>query len=97
MASGNFRYYYSPCWDFFFGSTSPSLGLALSCNPTLDPIPAPALVAINELLKQFTKAYLKSNQRSSQLLTEHRRSFKAKVPDVYYDKLHLDYYHFYLY
>ena len=39
-------------------------------------------------------AYLEFNQRSSQPQTERKQFFKAKVPNVYYDILHMDYYHF---
>ena len=40
------------------------------------------------------KTYLESNQRPSQPLEERERPLKAKVPDVYYDKSHMDCYHF---
>ena len=40
------------------------------------------------------KAYLESNQGPSQPPTKRKQSFKAKVPDVYYGKLHIDYYYF---
>ena len=40
------------------------------------------------------KAYLESNQRPNQLLVECKQFFKAKMPDVYYGKLHMDCYHF---
>ena len=73
MAYGGSRAYHSPRRNFFFGSISPSPGLASTCNPTPGPAliptptsapvpaPTPALAAINDLLKQFMKAYLKSN------------------------------------
>ena len=48
----------------------------------------------DELFKQFMKAYLKSNQRPSLPPEERKRPLKAKVPNVYYDKLHMDCYHF---
>ena len=41
------------------------------------------------------RAYLKLNQGPRQPLAERKQSFKAKVPELYYDKLHMDYYHFY--
>ena len=41
------------------------------------------------------KAYLESNHGPSQLLKERERPLKAKVPDVYYRKLHIDCYYFY--
>ena len=88
----------------YSGSTSP----ALSRNPTLDPelipalnlapipalVPAPAPPSSNELFKQFMRAYLESNQGLKQPPTERERSLKAKVPEVYYGKLHMDCYHF---
>ena len=86
------------------GSTSP----ALSCNPTPGPelvpalnpapipapVPAPAPPSSDELFKQFMKAYMKSNQGPKQPPAERERSLKAKVPEVYYGKLHMDWYHF---
>ena len=74
----------------------------LSYNPTSHPalvfalIPAlvPTPVPTTELLKQFMKAYLKSNQGSRQPLVQCEQIFKAKVSEVYYGKLHIDYYHF---
>ena len=82
------------------GSTSP----ALSCNPTPGPKLVPALIlaliptsappSSDELFKQFMKAYLESNQGPSRLPAEREQSFKAKVLDVYYGKLHMDCYHF---
>ena len=86
----------------YSGSTSP----APSRNPTpgpdefpalilaLAPAPTPALAPTNELFKKFMKAYLKSNQGPKQPLTEREWSLKAKVPEVYYGKLHMDCYHF---
>ena len=41
------------------------------------------------------KAYLESNLVPSQPPEECKRPPKAKVPDVYYGKLHMDCYHFY--
>ena len=78
------------------GSNSP----ALSCNPTpgpelvLAPVPTPAPLSFNELFKQFMRAYLKSNQGPRQPPAERERSLKAKVPEVYYGKSHMDCYHF---
>ena len=85
--------------SFHLDSTSP----APSYNPILGPvlifvlIPAltPTLPSSDELFKQFMSAYLKSNQEPRQPLTEWKQSFKAKVPDIYYEKLYIDYYHFY--
>ena len=88
------------------GSTSP----APSCNPTpgldsvptlvsapipaLIPTPASVLAAINDLFKQFMKAYLELNQRPRQPPAECKQPLKAKVPELYYGKLHIDCYHF---
>ena len=86
------------------GSTSP----APSCNfvpgpklvPALNPtpvpalVPAPALPSSNELFKQFIRAYLESNQGPKQPRVEREQSFKAKVPEVYYGKSHMNCYHF---
>ena len=84
----------------YLGSISP----AASYNPTPGPklvlalIPAPvlapALPSSNELFKQFMKVYLESNQGLRQPPAERKRSLKAKVPKVYYGKLHMDCYHF---
>ena len=88
------------------GSISPALSYNLISGPnlvpTLVPAPVPALVpasattpvATNDLFKQFMKAYLESNQRPRQSPTECKRPFKAKVPELYYNKLHMDCYHF---
>ena len=82
------------------GSTSP----APSRNPTPGPdlvpalipapipAPTPAPVASEELFKKFMKAYLETNQGPRQ--PEHKRNFKAKVPEVYYGKSHMDCYYF---
>ena len=40
------------------------------------------------------KAYLESNQGPRQPRAERKQTFKAKVLEVYYSKLHIDYYHF---
>ena len=40
------------------------------------------------------RAYLESNQGRSWPLAECKLFFKAKVPDVYYKKSHMDCYHF---
>ena len=41
------------------------------------------------------KAYLESNHGPRQLLVECEQPLKAKVLEVHYGKLHMDYYHFY--
>ena len=69
-------------------SNTPTYSGAISWAPT------PAPPSTNELFKRFMKAYFKSNQGSSQPLEERKRPFKAKVPDVYYGKLHIDCYYF---
>ena len=88
----------------YSGNTSP----APSCNPTLGPklvpaliptpvptpVPAPTPPSSDELFKQFMRAYLESNQRPKQPPAECKWSFKANVLEVYYDKLHMDCYHF---
>ena len=86
------------------GSTSP----ALSRNPTpgpklvsaLNPAPVPTLVptpappSSNKLFRQFMRAYLESNQGPRQPPAECKQSLKAKVPEMYYGKSHMDCYHF---
>ena len=86
------------------GPHSGSTSFALSCNPTLGPelvfalnpapVPASAPPSFDELFKQFMRAYLEPNQRLKQPLAERERSFKAKVPKMYYGKSHMDCYHF---
>ena len=70
----------------------PNLVLALISAPVfaLPPTPVPT----NELFKQFMKAYLESNQGPRQPLVEYKQHFKAKIPEVYYCKSHMDCYHF---
>ena len=75
------------------GSNTSTSSPAVSRAPT--PIPSSTPLSINELFQQFMKAYLESNQGPSQPPEERKRPFKAKVPDVYYGKLHMDCYHFY--
>ena len=41
------------------------------------------------------KAYLESNQGPKQPLSKRKQSFKAKVPEMYYDKSHMNCYYFY--
>ena len=77
---------------------------APSYNPTPGPklvsalipalFPAPALPSSNKLFKQFMRIYLELNQRPNRLPVERERSLKAKVPDVYHGKLHMDCYYF---
>ena len=40
------------------------------------------------------KPYLESNQGPTQLLLERKQTSKAKIPKIYYGKLHIDCYHF---
>ena len=63
-------------------------------SPAVSWAPTPALLFTNELFKRFMKAYLESNQGPSQPLEERKRPLKAKVPDAYYGKLHMDCYYF---
>ena len=86
------------------GPCSGSSSLALSCNHTpgpklvlalnLDPVPAPAPPCSKKLFKQFMRTYLKSNQGPKQPPAKREQSLKAKVPEVYYGKSHMDCYHF---
>ena len=75
-------------------SYNPTPGLdlvpALISAPVRAPTPAPA--ATDELFKKFMKAYLETNQEPRQ--PERERSLKAKVPEIYYGKSHMDCYHF---
>ena len=85
-----------------FGNTC----LVPTCNPTSGPALVPALIpalvsalaralpSFNKLFKQFIKVYLKSNQGPRQPSAEHEEFLKAKVTNIYYGKLHMDYYHF---
>ena len=76
------------------GSNIPTPSLAVFRTLTPVPVPAPAPPSTNELFKQFMKAYLESHLGPSQPLAEREHPLKAKVPDVYYGKLHMDCYHF---
>ena len=84
------------------GSTSPApsrnltSGLALIPALIFAPVatPAPALPFFDKLFRQFMKAYLETNQRPRQSPMECKRPLKAKVPEVYYDKLHINCYNF---
>ena len=70
------------------GSNTPTHSLAVSRALT------PAPPSTNKLFKRFIKAYLESNQGPSQPPEVCKRPLKAKVPDVYYGKLQMEYYHF---
>ena len=91
-----------PINGFYLGNTSLALSRNLNLGPALVPILiltlvptlVPTLLSSNELFKQFMKAYLESNQGPRQLSAERKQFFKAKMPDVCYRKLHIDYYHF---
>ena len=78
------------------GPHSDSTSLAPSRNPTPGPklvpapVPASAPPSLNELFKQFMRAYLESNQGLRQLPAEREQSFKAKIPELYYAKSHMD-------
>ena len=81
---------------FPFSGPTPSYNLTPAPAPVLTPVPSPipTPAATDELFKTFIKAYLKSNQGSRQLLAECKQTLKAKGPEVYYGKLHMDCYHF---
>ena len=95
-----------PTNSFYLGNTSPTpfhnptpgpaLVFALIPTPVPAPVPTltPVLSSSDELFRQFMKAYLKSNQDPRQPLAKRKQLFKAKVPQVYYGKLHIDCYHF---
>ena len=86
--------------DPHLGNTS----LAPSCNPISGPelvptlilalFPTPAPPSSNKLFKQFMRIYLELDQGPGQPSAEREQSFKAKVPEVYYGKLHMNWYHF---
>ena len=106
MAPGRSRPRRFPCRNLSPSSISLSPGPNPSRHPTLGPaaVPAPApapvhspalaSVATNDLFKQFMKAYLEMNQGPRQPPAERERSFKAKILEVYYGKLHIECYHF---
>ena len=73
---------------------SPGPELVPALNPAPVPAPTPAPVASEELFKKFIKAYLETNQELRQPPEERKQTFKAKVPEVYYGKSHMDCYHF---
>ena len=102
MASESSRLCCCSCQNFSSGNTPPSPRAILSCNPSPDPalvlalvatlVPDPTLTLIinNELFKKFIKAYLVSNQRLQQSSAECKQTFRAKVLELYYNKLYLD-------
>ena len=67
-----------------FWAATLALALALALAPP----------STNELFKQFMKTYLEFNQELSQPSIECKQSLKAKIPNVYYGKLHIDCYYF---
>ena len=73
-------------------SRNPILGL--TPIPILNLAPTPVPAATNDLFKQFIKAYLEMNQGPKQPPAEPKQFFKAKIPEVYYGKLYIDYYYF---
>ena len=77
-------------------SRNPFPGLELVPALNLAPIPAPtpAPVVSEELFKKFMKAYLETNQGLRQPPEEREQIFKAKIPEIYYGKSHMDCYHF---
>ena len=81
------------------GSNSPASSRHPIPGPTLDPTlyptlaPTPAIT--NKLFKKSKKAYLELNQRPKQPPAKRERFLKTKISELYYDKLHMDCYHFY--
>ena len=71
---------------------TPSPDLVPTLIPAPVPAPTPVPAATNELFKKFMKAYLETNQEPRQ--PKCKQTLKAKVPEVYYDKSHMDCYHF---
>ena len=78
-------------------SRDPNPGPTLVLAPIPAPVLtlAPALPSLDELFRDFMKAYLESNRGPKQPLAEREQLFKAKVSDVYYRKSYMDCYHFY--
>lgn len=86
------------------GATAPSHASTPAPSRTLTPAPTPAPppISAEELFKQFMKTYeasvkvLEQNGgQAGQAPTEPReRPLKAKVPDVYYGRSHMDCFHF---
>ena len=79
-------------------SISPALSLHPPPGPNLvlilNPAPAPTPAPNNELFEKFMKTDLETNQGSKQPPAERKQLLKAKVPEVYYGKSHIDCYHF---
>ena len=71
---------------------TPFSTVSQASTPTPTWISAPTPFSTNKLFKQFMMAY---NQGPSQPPTECKRSFKAKVSDIYYGKSYIDCYHFF--
>ena len=71
---------------------TPGPKLVLALIPA--PVPTLSLLSSNKLFKQFMRAYLELNQGLRQPPAERERSFKAKVSEMYYDKSHINCYHF---
>ena len=80
--------------DPHLGSTSSTLFYNPTLGSTLVSALVSTLVATNDLFKQFMRAYLKLNKGSSQLSVQHKQPFIAKIPEIYYGKLHMDCYYF---
>ena len=70
----------------------------LALVPTLIPALAFALAPVSEssdeLFRRFIRAYLESNQEPSRSPAKYKQFFKAKMPDMYYEKPYMDCYHF---
>ena len=67
---------------------TPAVAIAPAIAPPLD----------NKLFKQFMKDYLKAQMQGRIApevdLESSKQLFKARVPDFYYNNLHMDYYQF---
>ena len=73
------------------GNTFPIPSHKLILGSALVPAPVSALPFSDELFKQFMKAYFGLNQGLKQPLAERKQPLKAKILEVYYGKLHMDY------
>ena len=66
--------------------------------PTPPEAPIPPLIPpfTEDLFTKFMKVFIETTQAQVQALAEpQKRPFKAQTPKTYYDKSHIEYYHFY--
>ena len=86
-----------PVRDLYLDSTSPIPSRNSTLGPTLVsaliPISAFTLVFTNKFFKQFMKAYLELNQGTKQSPVERKQTLMTIILEVYYGKLHIDYYY----